>query len=256
MGSNFIVKNLFQLPESSNHHVFINICKWERVSKPKTDDTKISVVASNLRDLPGYSSKHSIMDICFHHDIIDQTRKDSQCWKFVAMLALDYIEKQTGIKLSKAYKVLSIKYKGDIEELKRYLFSRSFGNRPLATPVDQMSSRTESNSILDGLSRIVQNGKEPKASGIPKDFKGLPSETLVGKRDEIPKKPLIQEVSTSKQAKAVPKNNVPKHSIEVVTATSERPKCIMVKMELPEIQSGAECELDVSKVRCNIFYPV
>jgi hypothetical protein len=172
------------------------------------------------------------------------------------MLALDYIEKQTGIKLSKAYKVLSIKYKGDIEELKRYLFSRSFGNRPLATLVDQMSSQTESNSILDGLSRIVQNGKEPKASGIPKDFKGLPSETLVGKRDEIPKKPLIQEVSTSKQAKAVPKNNVPKHSIEVVTATSERPKCIMVKMELPEIQSGAECELDVSKVRCNIFYPV
>ena len=229
--------------------MFINICKWERVSKPKDGDTKTSVVASNLRDLPGYSSKHSVMDICFHNDIIDQTRKDAQCWKFVASLALDYIEKQVGIRLSKAYKVLSIKYKGDIEELKRFLFNHTFANRPSAKPVDQTSNRTETTSILDGLSSIVQNEKEPNPRGIPNNFKGLPSETLVGKRDEkIPKKPLIQEVSTTKQTKVTPKDNVPKHSIEVVKATSERPKCIMVKVELPEIQSGIDCELDVSKV--------
>ena len=223
--------------------------------KPKDGDTKISVLASNFRDLSGYSSKHSVMDICFHNDIIDQTGKDSQCWKFVASLALDYIEKQVGIRLSKSYKVLSIKYKGDIGELKRFLFSPTFENGSLAKPAYPASSQTETGSLLDGLSNIVQCEKEPKPGGIPKDFKGMPSETLVpGKRDEkIPKKPLIQEISTTKQTKVTPKNNIPKHNIEISQATSDKPKCIMVKVELPEIQSGAECDLNISKVRCCMF---
>ena len=238
--------------------MFVNICKWERVTKPKDGDTRISVVASDFRDLSGYSSKHSVMDICFHNDVIDQTGKDAQCWKFVASLALDYIEKQVGIRLSKAYKVLSIKYKGDIGELKRFLFNRTFGNGSSSKPAaDQTSSQSETGSVLDGLSNIVQREKEPKPkpSGIPTDFKGMPSETLVGKRDDKnPKKPLIQEISSSKQSKVTVKENIPKHTIEVSQASGDRPGCILVKVELPEIQSGTECDLDISKVRHSVLY--
>ena len=211
-------------------------------------------MASELRDLPDSNSKHSVVDLCFHSDILDQKKKGAQCLKVIASLALDYLEKQIGIKLLKAYKILAIKYKGDIEELKRFLFSRTFAGRPSSKPVGQPSSQTEGNSVLDGLSRIAQNKNAPSPSGIPKDFKGLPSDTLVGKREEkTPKKPLIQEVSTSKITKAKQKDTVPKYNMEIVMATSEKPKHILVKVELPSIQSGAECELDVSKVRIRYF---
>lgn len=209
------------------------------------------MVASNLRDLPGGTSKHSVMDICFHNDIINETG-NGQGRKLLASLSLDYVEKQTGVKLSRSYKILSIKYKGDIDELKRFLFSRDFASRPTAKLDNETSS--QGSSILDSLSKIAPGGKEPKRSGIPRDFTSLPTEAqFTGKRDDgkTPKKPLIEEVSTSMQAKVnvTPQLTVPKYSMEVVKATSERPKCIVVKVNLPDVQSGVECELDVSKVR-------
>ncbi|XP_028413699.1 PIH1 domain-containing protein 2-like [Dendronephthya gigantea] len=241
-----------KLPETSNHHVFINICKWERVSKPKEGDTKISVVASNLRDLPEVNSKHSVMDICFHNDIIDQTKKDIQGWRYVASLALDYIEKQAGIKLSTAYKILTIKYKGNIDELKRYLFTSYFGKAPSVTtkPDNSTSGETESGSILEGLSKIVMNGEDPKAGGIARKIHGSPGEKRDGNK---PKRLLIQEMSTSRKEKVTKEENFPKHHIEMVEATNEKPKCIMIKVELPQINSGAECALDVSKYDLELY---
>ena len=235
--------------------MFINICKWDQVSKPKDGDTKISVVASNMRDLPDHSSKHSAIDICFHNDIIHERGKNhAQCQKLLASLALDYIEKQCDMKLSKAYKVLSIKYKGDIEELKRFLFCRPFMNRPSKKPVDQDPSQDEGGLVLDQLSKIVQNGKQSKLNGIPQDFKGLASESLLGKQDEQnSEKPLIEEVSTSKHTMPLA-DNVPESSIEIIESTSRKSsKHIKIKVKLPQIQSGAECELEVSKVKLIIY---
>lgn len=240
---NSLLVNIFQLPESSNQHVFINICKWDRLSKPRDGDPKTSVLVSNLRNLPEPDSKHSVIDICFHNDIIDQTGQDPKCWKLFASSALDYIKKQTGMQLSTEYQVLRVKYKGNVENLKRFSFSHSFASGPSAMPVGP--EQTESSSILDGLSRIVLNGNI-KPNGA---LTGLPSDTIVRKTDQqITKKPLIQEVSTNRQTNVIPKVNVPEYSMKVVSATHERPKCILVKVELPDIKSGKECELDVSRV--------
>ena len=222
------------------------------MSKPKEGDTKISVVASNLRDLPEYTSKHSVMDICFHNEIIDQTKKDFQSWKFVASLALDYIEKQTGIKLSTAYKVLTIKYKGNMDELNRYLLSSQFrkASSVATKPDNGASGQTRSGSMLDGLSRIVKNIENPKAGRIPRKIHSFPGEAMDGTRDDNKlRKPLIQEVSTSRKEKVTKEMDFPKHHIEMLEATTEKPKCMVIKVELPQINSGAECELDVSKVR-------
>ena len=234
--------------------MFVNICQWDQVSKPKDGDTKISVVVSNLRDLPDYSSKHSVIDICFHSNTIHQRRQThAQYQKSLAALALDHLEKQVDIRLSKAYKVLSIKYKGDIEELKHFLFRRCFTNGSSTKPADQAASHTENVSGLGGLSKIVRNGKQSKPSCVLKDFIGLPSETLLGKQNEkSSKKPLIEEVSSSKHTML--KDNIPENSIEIIDCTSGMSKHIIVKVKLPQIQSGLECDLEVSKVELGLFY--
>ncbi|XP_046857649.1 PIH1 domain-containing protein 2-like isoform X2 [Xenia sp. Carnegie-2017] len=73
-----------KIAESSNPDVFINICKWEMVSKPKDGEARISIKASTLRYVP--ESKYSVMDVCLHNDVIGSSNKDVQQWKYISYL--------------------------------------------------------------------------------------------------------------------------------------------------------------------------
>lgn len=203
------------------------------------------MVASDLRELPDCNARHSAIDLCFHKDIINETANVAQCRKIIASMAIEFVEKQSGFQLSKAYKILAIKYKGEEKDLRKFLFRRKLKPKQEV----EKSPESKKQSVLQGLSKIVQQGKENNPSGLSGEFEGLPGDIGVGKKSSLTttKKPLIEEVSTPTLTKTKP---VPKHGVEVVEAISGRPRCIVVTVNLPAIESGAECELDVSKVGC------
>lgn len=229
--------DLFQIAESSNPDVFINICKWEMVSKPKDGETRISIKASTLRYVP--ESKFSVMDVCLHNDVIGSSNKDVQQWKYISYLVLDYIEDKMDVKLSREYKILSIKYKGDIKVLKRFLFGQSFFDTSTPKESDQSSSKSSNSSILDDLSNVMKNVKCTGQNGAP------PTSEVLQKNS---RNSLIQEIPTKKHKNEDGTKPIPNHFIKVCAASNEIPKCIVVQVELPKVKSGTECDLEVSKV--------
>lgn len=229
-----------KLPESSNHHIFINICKWDQVPAAKDQGEKISVIASELRDIPDTISKHSAIDLFFHTDIMNQTGNAIHGRKILASMALEYVEKNTGFQLSKNYKILTIKYKGDEKCLKNFMFKRG-----------GLSKRAPGKPS-------VQQATESKLSSLPSDLHGITSDRKLGKNTSTAKKkPLIEEISSTKPNQVPKHGGVPKHSVEVAEGDGTKSRSIVVMVDLPNVHSGADCELDVSKedlVLCSAHY--
>lgn len=230
-----------QLPESSNHHFFINICKWSQVLPLSEQKERTSVVASDLQELLECGTKTSTIDICFGSNLIAEFGDINECQKVISKIAIEYIEDRAGYKLSKAYKVLDIEYKGDKENLKKFLVR--LNRRPML-PVET-PTENEKLSVVHGLSNIVKPQGMRDPHGLLEDPKGSTRDLKVGGNgSNVTKKPLIEELSPA----AAMATQVPKHTVEVVKATTCSSGHIVVKVELPKVCSGSECELDVSEV--------
>lgn len=236
VGTSLIKVIFFQLPEVITHKLFVNICGWERVPAPKSDQDPIPVMAGDIQSQEVHvgQPEFSVVDVIVNPVILKGVENNQDRKNLLVHVALDYIENSKSVRVSRKYRRLEMKYKGDAKQLRKYLRPQSQGTHTANSA--GKSTVPSPNSLLQQLSTITISGSLAEAE----------EPSLFEKDSNKPKKAgLIQEISTTPHVEMV---QVPKHELFLREADGSQPRRVLIKVDLPGVTSIANCHLDVSEV--------
>ena len=219
------------------HQVFVNICSWEQVPAPKSENDPIPVMAGELQEQVEEESTYTVVDIIFNPLVTKGVENSKDRKNLLIHVALDYLENTTSIQVTRKYKNLRIKFKGDPKQLLEYLKHRDEqGIKPHEPRQDTAGVSETPESLLIQLSSIgvsdMKSEKNPTVSLFETTNK--------------PKKNLIEEISTT-NSRDLPVS--PNYVIEVKEATNTKPRRVLVKVDVPDVESSSQCQLHASMVK-------
>lgn len=206
---------------------------------PKSENDPIPVMAGELQEKTEGKSTYSVVDVIVNPVVTRGVANSKDHKNLLVHVALDYIEKSKKIQVSRKYKNSKKAYKGDPKNLRKYLrHAREQEIKP-ANPEQQRSGVSENpESLLKQLSSITVSDSQPEGN-VPLD--------LLKRSAEKPKKLLIEEVSSTSTA---PQPITPSYEVLVRDAENSKPKRIIIKVNLPNITSSSQCQLDA----CEVWY--
>lgn len=227
----------FQLPSVITHELFVNICSWEQMLAPKSDNDPIPVTSGELQEIKDGQSTYSVVDVIVNPAVTKSILNSKDRKNLLVHVALDYLENSKQIQVSRKYKNFKKSFKGDPKELRKYLrHGRQQAMNP-ASPEQQRTGVSENpESLLKQLSSIAVSDKQPDGN-VPID--------LFQRSTEKPKRSLIEEVASTN---AAPEPLTPSYEVLVKDAENSKRKRIVVKVNLPEITSSSQCQLDACEV--------
>ena len=218
----------------------MNICSWEQMIAPKSENDPIPVMAGELQEKEDGQSKYSVVDVIVNPVVTKGVSNSKDRKNLLVHVALDYIENSKKVQVSRKYRNSKKPYKGDPKNLRKYLrHGRDQGIKP-TNPEQQKSGVSENpESLLKQLSSIAMTDSQSDRNvpNVPLDL----FERSAGK----PKKCLIEEVSSTNIA---PQPTTPSYEILVKDAENSKPKRIIIKVILPNIASSSQCQLDACEV--------
>ncbi|RUS80772.1 hypothetical protein EGW08_011495 [Elysia chlorotica] len=254
--------------------LFINFLEWKKVPEPKSPEDPVPVTGSPITHEKDNKGQFALTSVAFNPRVLKEFGRDCPNMTdadTLVQLALDYIEHEQKVKLTRSYTILpaDTPLKGDLE-LVRLCFTKAFQKNmkgkasgkggAFSKDVEEMEktfgplSSTERDSLLSQLSNISMS---PSTSPSSQDKSGDPhltsdgiripglsgSHVQSGMNKEVngtdPKSRrvgLIQEISEDR-ASSVP----PKYMLESEGSN------LVLKVELPGVKSVSECDLDISK---------
>lgn len=219
------------------HELFVNICSWEQMPAPQSENDPIPVMAGELQEKTEGKTTYSVVEIIVNPVITKGVANSKDRKNLLVHVALDYLENTKSIQVSRKYKNLKKSFKGDPKILRQFLHhGREHGIAP-TNPEKQKSGVSESPaSLLKQLSSIALAESQPEGtSGI----------NLFEKSASTPKKGLIEEVSSTNFT-AVP--TTPNYEVVVKDADNSKPSRVLVKVDLSNVASSSQCQLDVCEV--------
>ena len=248
---------------TSGTALYVNICSWQQVPKPKSDKDPIPVKGGTKRKLKKkpfkkWKNSNEVFDLAFHPTVLQECLKKSQLEHMLIELCMDYIEQQAGISLvRKSWQMckegfigpkeqitlsLNEQYKlpatGDSEgkdEIK--LPSSTKGDIGL-DPAGPPKTSTTAN-LTDALFNIklddTKNSKETGSNSpdLPPSCQSSVNEQTSTKAQK--KAPLIQEVGGETEV-------VPEYSVEVEGGT------IRLTIQLPLVERVGDVDLEIEGV--------
>lgn len=215
----------------------MNICSWEQMVAPKSDNDPIPVMAGELQEKTEGQSTYSVVDVIVNPAVTKGVSNSKDRKNLLVHVALDYIEHAKKIQVSRKYKNCKKSYKGDSKNLRKYLRHRNEEGINPTNPKQQTSALTENpESLLKQLSAIAVSDSQPDKN-VPLD--------LLERSAEKNKKCLIEEVSSTN---TVPQPATPSYEVLVKDAENSKPKRIIIKVILPNIASSSQCQLDACEV--------
>ena len=233
----FVLKFISQLPEVIPHKVFVNICGWERMPAPKSDRDPIPVMVGELHTEG--DPQFSVIDAVINPIALKGVDNNKDHKNLLAHVALDYIEAVKSIRLSRKYKTLKAKYKGDPKQLRRFLKAPASLSGKKRENAAGTSVPSDPSSLLQQLSTITVSDSNTDV--------GEPLPNLFQQNTQKPAKPgLIQEISSTPNEEMPP---VPKHELHIRDADGTKPQRILLHVCLPGVTSAASCQLDISEVK-------
>ena len=208
---------------TSTNALFINVCQWCQVPKPKTNNDAIPVKGGTLRRL---DQTAQVYDVAFNPAIIEESARQEDIKEQLVQLILDYTIDMTKLAIKRnTCKRLDKKFIGSLQDI-----TSSIDERHQQSSVD--NSRTKKDqpqSLLDQLANINQEtDQEPDIV--------LPNEST---KAAAPSKKLIEEISSSDK-------RVLRYSID-----TDGEKLTVTIQVGKDAKSIAEAELDVSEVTNN-----
>ena len=245
LSSNYgIISSLsFQLPEVITHKLYINICGWQQVPVPKTDQDPIPVMAGVIQEITVDDSTHSVVDVIFNPKVLKDVEHKKDHRNLLVHLALDYLEEVKNIQISKQYKTLKTAYKGNSSNLTKYLKPGAFGDQiPMAgsAPSHHKGPEGTKDTLLEQLSSIAVQDK---------DDNGIQGIDLFNTNSsQGGKKGLIEEISTEVHVKQDHDVQVPEYEMVFSKQSAKSVDQIVITTKLPKVSSVNQCELDVSEV--------
>ena len=215
----------------------MNICSWEQMIAPKSENDPIPVMAGELQEKTEGQSTYSVVDVIVNPVVTKGVLNSKDRKNLLVHVALDYIEHAKKIQVSRKYKNSKKPFKGDPKNLRKYLRHGSEQGIKPTNPEQQKSGVSENpESLLKQLSSIAVSDSHPDRN-VPFD--------LFERSAEKPKKCLIEEVTSTNTAS---QPTTPSHEVLVKDAENSKPKRIIVKVILPNIASSSQCQLDACEV--------
>ena len=219
------------------HELFANICSWDQMPGPKSEDDPIPVMAGELQEKTEGQSTYSVVDVIVNPVVTKGVANSKDRKNLLVHVALDYLENNKSIQVSRKYKHCKKAFKGDPKTLRQYL---RYGKEESITPANlekQTSGVSESpESLLKQLSSIAVSDSHTEGGA------GL---DLFQKPVSTPKKGLIEEVSsTNFTAQPV----MPNYEVLVKEAENSKARRVLVVVDLPNIVSSSQCQLEACEV--------
>lgn len=228
--------------------MYINICGWTRIPKPESDTHPIPIKSGLVQKFQSKKQQFCYVDVAVNDNVIKSSIEDKNFKEQVILLSMNYINDTTEWKLlPDIYEILQDKYYGDVTKILESLDrSKSHDKTTNTQSKVKSSSKDESDSLRDQLFSISAN-KDDRDMSTPTSFPGL-SHLLnnTDNENKIESKKLIEEISSTIEQDASQNMYVkPQYRIQL---NDDSPQILVVTINLPEVKSVQECELDISQV--------
>ncbi|XP_067935796.1 PIH1 domain-containing protein 2-like [Watersipora subatra] len=223
--------------------VYINLCSWKHITKPKDDSAPIPVFGGKLIKKDNeQDDEHFIINVAFHPEVLEKfgkqcTRKDEQ--EALIHLAITYAEDQNSIKLSAHYYIQDFNFKGDNGSIRD-----DFGlpQDPMKKELEKLAkSFAPLADIATKDPELIEqqlNGSEVKVSLEEKNQSDIKIPGVTTHQDSNGSAcKLIEEI------KLTPTYTLTYKNVDVANNT----KSIMVKIDLEKVKDVQECILDISE---------
>ncbi|XP_038062864.1 PIH1 domain-containing protein 2-like [Patiria miniata] len=228
------VKTQILKPDKST--LYINICSWSRIDKPKTSTEPIKVTAGPVEDRNDETGDFKVIRVAFNPDVLEECAKRSVEQDMLIGNAIDYLKDEKKLHLSSNYRIChDIQFKGDPKDLKDFFNSRAKSKQKVEPDrsTENLSKLTP-DSLLSQL-RVSNDQSETTVSSTDTTLE------LNGKTSEL-KTALIQEISSNDV-----RLKCPEYDVSLKEADEKRPRRLMVRIMLPDVHSVADCQLDIAK---------
>jgi len=237
--------------QTKHETLFINIMDWPRIPAPKSDEDPIPTLGGSLFTVSDeYDNSVSVVPVAFNSKVLRDYGIDSPLLeeqRLLIYLAMDYIEDQNKVTLSRDFVVLpkSARCKGPVAMSKDVLIKKvssqdtSFSSElgELEKVFGPVTSGCK-DALLNDLSFVKSRESADndadlqKVLGFQQELK-LPGETKPGVK-------LIEELQCSTESSLVH----PDYSMDVVNEDSS--KRLVIRIHLPGVSSVTECSLEIS----------
>uniref|UniRef100_A0A8C5MU66 PIH1 domain-containing protein 2 n=1 Tax=Leptobrachium leishanense TaxID=445787 RepID=A0A8C5MU66_9ANUR len=209
--------------------LFINICSWSRVSAPPSDAHPVPLSAGRLDDL----SDGAVTDIAYSPAVLKRAEQDPVESDQLIRLAMKYVEEKYKVTLCHAYRLAPFKLKGKLQRMKESLQGIEKPKEP-----KKEDPKKVTDSLLDQIKTIAVNGDDEEDHNPPISL------TTEGNPKNVRPR-LIEEISSTEIQEE--KSQVsPKHDLAVIKDESGRPVTLTLKVELEDVRSATDCDLNVS----------
>ncbi|XP_061734045.1 PIH1 domain-containing protein 2 [Nerophis ophidion] len=207
--------------------LYINICSWKRVPPPQDPSEPLPVYAGSLEADTNIGGP-TVLDIAFNPEVLQKCKKVKEEMEQVYLLALRFVQKQHGLKLSQRYIIVSFSPRNGPEDLHRRL---GFQQQRVNTDKQSDTASPSPESLLQQISSLRAH----------KDDTELPADIV--RRPAVRKKGLIEVISST----TFQRPEEPEYGLEVKADAEGFPSKLELTVELPKINSMSEWQLKMSK---------
>ncbi|KAH9503831.1 PIH1 domain-containing protein 2 [Bulinus truncatus] len=231
-----VLVTLYSKPPKS---LYINFCSWNRVPEPKTPTDPVPVAGVPIIY---QEDSFAITSVAFNSKVLEEygrNTKNPVDGETLIQLALDYIEAQQNVKLSRTYTVLpeDTSFKGNFE-LVSSSFNDLLSNKNHTLKEDEEIKKVfgsvDTESFLYQFSNLSGNHKRTDhLENFGVNEKSMKSTLFTTSKNNK----LIEEIKEIKPL-------TPKYKLEMCDISHK--KHLVLKVELGNVKSVSQCELDVS----------
>ncbi|XP_048254000.1 PIH1 domain-containing protein 2-like isoform X1 [Haliotis rufescens] len=249
-----VVKTTMLKPEKDE--LYINFCSWAKVPGPKTPDDAVPVIGVPIEQMEDRIDRYRMTSVSFNPQVLDKYGRDSSNLTdrdTLINLAMDYIEDQQKVKVSRRYTILDrdTPHKGCLKHIQKSFTSKNKDDKEFESNLENLEKsfgplgHGGKDKLMEALANISV-GDSQSNSSIPKSDQSqikMPFEEKTATRSN-----LIEEIASD-----VVFLRKPEYSMETVDVDSG--KCVQVKISLPEVTSVQECELEISQDDVTLLVP-
>ncbi|XP_033122887.1 PIH1 domain-containing protein 2-like [Anneissia japonica] len=229
--------------------LFINICSWSQVPRPKTDHEPIPVIGGDIKELKEDSKTFKVVPIAFNPEVLKECFEREDTTSMLLNLSIDFITDLFKINVDRNFtKLKDSKFKGD--------------------PVTLISSFQKSSSKKSGVTELMQDDEDSLIGRLGKILKK--EDKQLGETEGIilstnsPKKPiqnggkLIEEISSTEISLPTPE-----YLLKLVNKDDIDDVCLLVEdlyklqLVLPEavIEDNTTAKFNKKSTTLNIKIP-
>lgn len=151
--------------------LYINVCQWSQVPKPKTDNDAIPVKGGVVRK---HDSTTQVYDVAFNPDVIKECEREGVNEQLV-QLVLDYANDMTKLMLKRSTcKRLDKKFVGSLQEV-----ISSIDERQRSSMHDSNIETNHPQSLLDQLANINKETEQEPDIVLPDELSVSSNKRLI-----------------------------------------------------------------------------